>query len=446
MGAYSSVYRCVCENPCGKHSGAVGGAKAREMAIKVMSRGLVERENKARQAETEAKVLGCVDHANIIRTVAVWKDESDAAVGSVSGGNFYFVTEFLGSGDLFERIQQVGPMKVNAVRFYTAEIISAVGYLHFSLGVLHRDLKPENIMLTREGHLKLIDFGSAAAIDGSDGVAEESPFVGTAKYLSPELLTGMVSPSSDLWAIGIITYQLLTCKTPFSGASEYLVYQMVSRGEYTWPEGADPLAKAWVDAVLVKELDQRLSCRTDGTWDIDLLVAHPFLEDVDCSSVSETSPPSVERNYEVEDPRAKEEERKEKKEAPPSLQPRWEEIGCDKDETERWQAFLLPNEVVVMSGLLRKHIFLRFTRERRFLLLMSTQGDRAFGRFIYIDETTGVQKGEIEWSASTEVKSGGNPCYFDIITRTRQYCLEDKEGNAQRWVDRVNSLLKRTVK
>jgi len=150
-------------------------------------------------------------HPNIIETCAVWYDESPK-------GNYYLVSEFLCGGDLFECIQKTGPMQVTSVRFYTSELLAGVAYLHDVVGYMHRDLKPENIMLTSEGdfgdldsggatkclhlthlylgHLKIIDLGSIAAIDGSDGVAEASPFCGTAKYLSPEILEGKVQKES----------------------------------------------------------------------------------------------------------------------------------------------------------------------------------------------------------------------------------------------------------
>lgn len=360
----------------------------------------------------------------------VWKDPTD----------YYFVSEFLQGGDLFELIQSTGPMQVDSVRFFTAEILAALHYLHDTAGYLHRDLKPENCMLTSDGHIKVIDFGSAAAVDGSDGVAASSPFVGTAKYLSPELLDGKVCASSDLWALGIIAFQLLTGRTPFVGATEYLVYQAISDLVYEWPPHVDSCAQAWVDGILTA-LDSRMGCNSDGSCDLQHVAKHAFLECLTSVEPHTLEPPIVMQNELVPFTRRTVSDIGSYA-SPTSGFNGWE---CDEAETRRWSGLLLPNEVVLLSGVLRKHIFLRFTRERRFLLLMSTQDVATFGRLIYIDESKNTFKGEVPWTAFTIAKNGKNVRYFDIETRTRTFCLEDTTGNAQVWVSKINALLKQTV-
>ena len=141
-----------------------------------------------------------------------------------------------------------------------AEIVCALEAMH-NCGIAHRDVKPENILLTKEGHLKLIDFGTASFFDptklspetlaklnelrelsrkderaNSLDFGEEdnlddyqskhkATFVGTAEYVSPELLEDDIcGPEADLWALGCIVYKMFTGKTPFQDNTEYLVF------------------------------------------------------------------------------------------------------------------------------------------------------------------------------------------------------------------------------
>ncbi len=127
-------------------------------------------------------------------------------------------------------------------KFYAAEIVSMLEYMH-SQGIIHRDLKPENILLDFAYHLKLADFGTAKLLcttDESDPVAEalkKSKFVGTAEYVSPEVLVDKdATPASDLWALGCIIYQFFAGHPPFRGKTEYLIFDSILKGAITYPK------------------------------------------------------------------------------------------------------------------------------------------------------------------------------------------------------------------
>ena len=104
------------------------------------------------------------------------------------------------------------------------------------MNIIHRDLKPENILLSSDMHILLTDFGSAKIIgedeDGADdagGGGRRNSFVGTAQYVSPEILTNSgSSKASDLWALGCIIYQMVTGIPPFQAQNEYLIFQKVT--------------------------------------------------------------------------------------------------------------------------------------------------------------------------------------------------------------------------
>ena len=134
--------------------------------------------------------------------------------------------------------------EVDVTQFYAAEIVQALEHLH-SLNSVHRDLKPENILLNADMHILVTDFGSAKILSdhsSQDSAAETAPpganhgqgggrrnsFVGTAQYVSPEILTNSgCTPALDLWALGCIIYQMVTGIPPFQGNSEYLIFQKV---------------------------------------------------------------------------------------------------------------------------------------------------------------------------------------------------------------------------
>lgn len=148
-----------------------------------------------------------------------------------------FVLSYAKNGELLPYINKVGSFDVDCTKFYSGEILSALEYLH-NLNVIHRDLKPENILLDENMHIMITDFGSAKVYkppterkakngmsngccdseqdDEDDPRKRKNSFVGTAQYVSPELLVDKpVTPSSDLWAFGCIIYQMIAGLPPF---------------------------------------------------------------------------------------------------------------------------------------------------------------------------------------------------------------------------------------
>lgn len=130
-------------------------------------------------------------------------------------------------------------LPLSIVQFYAAELVNALEYMK-GKGVAHRNLKPENILLDSKYHIKLCDFECALIVtnDCQELTTKKvsSKFVGTAEYISPEILLNLPSgPASDIWALGCIIYQLLTGFVPFKGKTDFLTYELITKGEVMYP-------------------------------------------------------------------------------------------------------------------------------------------------------------------------------------------------------------------
>ncbi|KAK0612822.1 kinase-like domain-containing protein [Bombardia bombarda] len=231
----------------------------REYAIKVLEKKHIIKEKKIKYVNIEKNTLNrLTDHPGIVRLYYTFQDES----------SLYYVLDLCNGGELLGVLKKTGTFDVECTRFYGAQILDAVDYMH-SRGVIHRDLKPENVLLDDQMHVKITDFGTAKLLldprsprPPEDAAEEErtASFVGTAEYVSPELLTDKsAGKASDLWAFGCIIYQLLAGRPPFKGATEYLTFQRIVNLEYEFPAGFPPAARDLVERCLVLDPNRRLT-------------------------------------------------------------------------------------------------------------------------------------------------------------------------------------------
>ncbi|KAI8647057.1 kinase-like domain-containing protein [Parasitella parasitica] len=267
----------------------------KQYAIKRLDKAHIVKNNKVKYVMIERDALSRMNHPGIVKLYWTYKDNR----------SLYFVLDLARNGELYTYIRRLAPFDLETAKFYAAEILLSIEHIH-SRGVIHRDIKPENILLDDNSHIKITDFGSAKITNESENAAASNgdagntttparSFVGTAEYVSPELLrSDVVSKEADLWALGCVIYQMLSGKSPFKAATDYLIFQKIKNLEYTMPDDFLPAAKDIVERLLASEPEKRLG--SVATGGIDAIKDHPFFEGIDWDNIfASTAPPLRER-------------------------------------------------------------------------------------------------------------------------------------------------------
>ncbi|EIN11732.1 kinase-like protein [Punctularia strigosozonata HHB-11173 SS5] len=258
-------------------------ATGQEYAIKVLDKAHLKRNNKLQTAlaEKDSLVRLGSGHPGIVRLHYAFHDE----------WSLYFVLDYAPNGELQSRISRMGSLSTTCARYYAAQLVDALEYMH-NRGVIHRDLKPENLLLDKDFRIKITDFGTGKIVDSA--AVRSKTFVGTAQYVSPELLeSSETSKSSDLWALGCIIYQMIAGRFTFTGLSEYLTWQKIKALEYTFPDGFDEDAKDLVTRLLLKDPAARLGAGPpESENSMEALRSHPFFKEVNWKTLwTDPAPP-----------------------------------------------------------------------------------------------------------------------------------------------------------
>ncbi len=214
----------------------------RKVAIKAISPELVE-DDLVRRFRAEAVTLARVNHPNIATVYELFQDDDQLLM----------VMELV-SGQTFEQlIDRTGPMAVERAASLAAQILDALGHAHRA-GIVHRDLKPANLMLTDAGVVKVMDFG-IARVSGTERMTSDGLMVGTPAYMAPEQVRGEeVDGRTDLYAVGVVFYRLLTGKLPFKAETAVaMIHSQLNEP----PRPARTVRTElpdWLDAVLMRSL------------------------------------------------------------------------------------------------------------------------------------------------------------------------------------------------
>ncbi|GGX44764.1 Stk1 family PASTA domain-containing Ser/Thr kinase [Streptomyces chartreusis] len=221
----------------------------RTVAVKTLRADLARDPSFQARFRREAQSAASLNHPAI---VAVY-DTGEDYIDNVSIP--YIVMEYVDGSTLRELLHSGRKLLPERSLEMTIGILQALEYSHRS-GIVHRDIKPANVMLTRNGQVKVMDFGIARAMgDSGMTMTQTSAVIGTAQYLSPEQAKGeQVDARSDLYSTGCLLYELLTVRPPFVGDSPVAVAYQHVREEAQAPSVFDPEITPEMDAIVLKAL------------------------------------------------------------------------------------------------------------------------------------------------------------------------------------------------
>jgi serine/threonine-protein kinase len=248
----------------------------REVALKILPSTLTSDPDRVARFRREAQVLASLNHPHIAQIHGL--DEA--------GSSQFLVLELVDGESLDKRIAR-GPIPLDEALAIAGEIAEALEAAH-DKGIIHRDLKPANIALTRDGHVKVLDFGLAKASEavglGSFEVTNSPTIVsplttgvgvilGTAAYMSPEQARGKaVDRRSDIWAFGCVVYEMLAGRRLFDGDSVADVIGAIVHKEPSWaalPHETAPRLRRLLRRCLAKDLQKRLRNAGDARLELD---------------------------------------------------------------------------------------------------------------------------------------------------------------------------------
>nr|AML79468.1 putative LOV domain-containing protein [Plantago maritima] len=280
-------------------------------AMKAMDKGVMLNRNKVHRACAEREILDMLDHPFLPALYASFQTKTHICL----------ITDYYPGGELFLLLDRQ-PKKVlreDAVRFYAAEVIVALEYLHCQ-GIIYRDLKPENVLIQNNGHVALTDFDLScltsckpqllipevtgkkknkkeqqAPVFIAEPMRASNSFVGTEEYIAPEIITGAGHTSAvDWWALGILLYEMLYGYTPFRGKTRQKTFANILHKDLRFPRNKEVSlqAKQLMYRLLHRDPKNRLGSR-EGANEVK---QHPFFRGANWALIRCTNPPALDNS------------------------------------------------------------------------------------------------------------------------------------------------------
>ncbi|XP_023304699.2 muscle M-line assembly protein unc-89 isoform X1 [Lucilia cuprina] len=236
-------------------------------AVKCLKKDVVLEDDDVDSTLIERKVLALgTKHPYLCHLFCTFQTES----------HLFFVMEYLNGGDLMFHIQESGRFTEERARFYGAEIVSGLKFLH-KKGIIYRDLKLDNVLLDYEGHVRIADFGMCKLQIYLDKTADS--FCGTPDYMAPEIIKGdKYNQNVDWWSFGVLLYEMLIGQSPFSGCDEDELFWSICNELPWFPVYISAEATSILKGLLEKDYTKRIGSQYSPAGDI---VEHIFFRPID---------------------------------------------------------------------------------------------------------------------------------------------------------------------
>jgi serine/threonine protein kinase len=264
-GTFGRVY-LVRHRPTGKY-----------YAMKTLRKTEVVRLKQVEHINSEKAILSSIRHPFIVNLYRSFQDEK----------YLFMIMEYVIGGELFSHLRRAGRFNNEVTRFYAAEIVLALEYLH-SLNIVYRDLKPENLLIDSQGHIKITDFGFSKRVEDRTWT-----LCGTPEYLAPEIIQSKGHGKAvDWWALGILIFEMLAGYPPFFDDNPFGIYEKILGGRIAFPSHFDPNAKDLIRKLLAADRTRRLGNLKGGAIDVK---THKWFRGVDFDALIQrrVNPPII---------------------------------------------------------------------------------------------------------------------------------------------------------
>ncbi|XP_073454600.1 RAC-beta serine/threonine-protein kinase [Aquarana catesbeiana] len=247
-------------------------ATGRYYAMKILRKDVIIAKDEVAHTVTESRVLQNTRHPFLTALKYAFQ----------TSDRLCFVMEYANGGELFFHLSRERVFTEERARFYGAEIVSALEYLH-SRNVVYRDIKLENLMLDKDGHVKITDFGLCK--EGITDGATMRTFCGTPEYLAPEVLEDNdYGRAVDWWGLGVVMYEMMCGRLPFYNQDHERLFELILMEEIRFPRTLSPEAKSLLSGLLKKDPKQRLG---GGPNDAQEVKDHRFFSCINWQDVDE---------------------------------------------------------------------------------------------------------------------------------------------------------------
>ncbi|VEL38058.1 unnamed protein product [Protopolystoma xenopodis] len=252
--------------------GAVYLAREKEsryiLSLKILFKAQIKHQELENQLQREIEIQSHLIHPNIVKLFGYFYDDK----------RVYLILEYVPKGELSKELLKYLYFSESRAATYTYQLAHALSYCHQN-EIIHRDVKPDNIMIAARGQIKLTDFGCSVHTPSS----KRKTYCGTLDYWPPEMASDMShNDKVDVWSLGILTFEMLTGKTPFSGRTALETLQRIKSADIIYPASLSHSSLEFIKLLLSRSPSDRIAMSnvTQQSW----LQEHAELSLVQCSA------------------------------------------------------------------------------------------------------------------------------------------------------------------